>query len=101
MIQTVTEECGCAMIQEVTEECGCAMIQAVTEECDCAMIHAVTEECGCAMIQAASRRPFTEKAHVRLRASQCEIRARKNGIGTGVSSIALVSTCPYDPINPR
>ena len=60
---------------------------------------AFTEECGCVMIQAVSRRPLTEKAHVRLRANQCEICVGKNGIDTGVSSITLVSTSPYDSIN--
>jgi hypothetical protein len=57
---------------------------------------AVTKECGCAMTQAVSRRPLTEKAHVQFRASQCEICVGKNGIDTGVSSITLVSTSPYD-----
>lgn len=62
---------------------------------------AVTEECVCVMIQAVSRRSLTEKAHVRLTASQSEICVGKNSIETDVSSIILVSTCPYDSINPR
>lgn len=59
----------------------------------------LTKECGSAMIQAVSRRPLTEKAHVRLPASQYEICVGKNGIGTDFSSITLVFTCPYDSIN--
>ena len=58
---------------------------------------ALTQECGCAMIQAVSCRPLTEKAHVRLQASQREICVGKNGICTGVSSMTLVSTYPYVP----
>jgi len=53
------------------------------------------------MIQAVSRQCLPEKTHFRLLASQYEICVGKNGIGTGVSSITLVSTCPYESINAR